>query len=306
MTAPLPTRRAVDPRGELVGAGLSALMAVLFAVVVILGQDLLRGDLPFAVLAVRFAGQSLLLLLVLVVLGRPLVPEPGERLPLMLAATLGYGSESAFFFTALGYGSTAAVTLLFYTYPVFVMLATIVLDRRAPARELFAALGLAVAGSAIVILGGKHVEVETLGIVLALATGVAYTCYLMGTDRFVRRTDPLTAATWLGAGAAFANLVYALAFGAVELPGAGSAPTLLAMAVFSAGAFVAMISGLQLVGAVRNSIIGVMEPLTVAGLAFVFLDEAITWTTAVGGALILVGAVLATLVRTARTPEPNV
>jgi DME family drug/metabolite transporter len=283
-------------------------MAVLFAVVVILGEDVLRGDLPFAVLAIRFAGQTLMLLVVLVVVGRPLVPEPGERLPLMLAATLGYGSESAFFFTALGYGSTAAVTLLFYTYPVFVMLATIVLDRRAPAGELFAALGLAVAGSTIVILGGGRVEVETLGIVLALATGVAYTCYLMATDRFVTRTDPLTAATWLGAGAAVANLIYALAFGTVELPrAAGSAaPTLLAMAVFSAGAFVAMISGLQRVGAVRNAIIGVMEPLTVAVLAFVFLDEAITWSTASGGALILAGAVLATLVRTARTPEPNV
>ena len=306
MTARPSTRRAVDPRGEIVGAGLSALMAVLFAVVVILGEDVLEGDLPFAVLAIRFAGQTLLLLVVLLVLGRPLVPEPGERLPLVLAATLGYGSESAFFFTGLGYGSTAAVTLLFYTYPVFVMLATIVLDRRAPALELFAALGLAVAGSVIVILGGGGTEIETLGIVLALATAAAYTCYLMATDRFVRRTDPLTAATWLGAGAAVANVVYALVFGTVELPDPGSTPTLVAMAIFSAGAFVAMISGLQRVGAVRNAIIGVMEPLTVAVLAFLFLNEAITWSTVVGGALILAGAVIATLVRTARTPEPNV
>ena len=45
------------------------------------------------------------------------------------------------------------------------------------------------------------------------------------------------------------------------------------MIVFSAGAFAAMLAGLQRVGAVRNAIIGVMEPLTVAVLAFVFLDE---------------------------------
>jgi drug/metabolite transporter (DMT)-like permease len=60
------------------------------------------------------------------------------------------------------------------------------------------------------------------------------------------------------------------------------------------------------VGAVRNAIIGVMEPLTVAVLALVFLDEPLTWSTAIGGVLILGGAVIATLVRTTRVTEPLV
>lgn len=304
-SAPL-SRRAVDRRGELLGSGLSALMAVLFAFVVIMGKDVLKGDLPFVVLAIRFAGQTVLLLLVLVLLRRPLLPEPGERLPLVLAATLGYGTESASFFAAVGHGSAAAVTLLFYIYPVLVMLGTIVLDRRAPARELYVALGLALAGSVVVVIGGSDLELETLGIVLALVTAFAYTGYIMATDRFVKRTDPLTAAMWLGAGAAVANFVYGIAFDAFESPPSGSWDTLALMALFSAGAFVAMIGGLQRVGAIRNSIIGVMEPLTVALLAFVFLAEAITWSTATGGVLILVGAVIATTVRTTRTAEPNV
>ena len=67
-----------------------------------------------------------------------------------------------------------------------------------------------------------------------------------------------------------------------------------------------MLAGLQRVGAVRNAIIGVMEPLTVAVLAAVFLDEPITPAVAAGGALILVGAVIASVVRTTRTAEPNV
>jgi drug/metabolite transporter (DMT)-like permease len=78
------------------------------------------------------------------------------------------------------------------------------------------------------------------------------------------------------------------------------------MAVFSAGAFAAMLGGLQLVGAVRNAIIGVMEPLGVAVLAALFIDEPITAPTAIGGLLILGGAVLATLVRTTRVREPDV
>ena len=300
------SRRAVDRRGELTGAGLSGLMAALFAVVVILGKQVQAGELPFVMLAIRFGGQSVLLLGLVVLTQRPLLPAPGERLALAIAGTIGYGSEAAFYFSALNHGSAAAVTLLFYTYPVWVMLATIALDRKGPPGMLFVALGLALGGSALVVLGGGGADITSLGIVLALCTSVAYTAYLIGTDRHVRTTDPLTAAAWLGIGAATANVVYAVAFGAVTFPAASSAWRLALMTVFSAGAFAAMLAGLQRVGAVRNAIIGVMEPLTVAVLAFFFLDEPITAPVAIGGTLILVGAVIASVIRTTRIAEPNV
>lgn len=304
MTDDVTTRRATDPRGELFGSTASATMAILFAFVVIFGKQVAAGNLPFVMLAMRFGGQSILLLIALRLFGRPFLPAKGERLPLVIAGTIGYGSESAFYFSALNHGSAAAVTLLFYLYPVWVMLATIALDRKAPPRALFLALFLALAGSALVVLGGGDAQIEPLGIVLALCTSLAYTGYLIGTDRNVKRTDPLTAAAWLGIGASLANLTYAFAFQAVELPSAGSWWRILGMAVFSAGAFAAMLAGLQLVGAVRNAIIGVLEPLTVAVLAYFFLDEAVTVPIVVGGLLILGGAIVAMLIRTTKTAEP--
>ena len=302
----LSPRRAKDPRGELLGSLASVAMAILFAFVVILGKQVEAGSLPFVMLAIRFGGQSVLLFCVLLVMRRPLLPAKGERLALALAGTIGYGSEAAFYFSALNHGNTAAVTLLFYTYPVWVMLATIGLDRKAPPRALFIALSLAIAGSALVVLGGGGAQIETIGIVLALCTAFTYTAYLVGTDRNVKTTDPLTAATWLGLGAALANVVYAFAFHAVTVPPSDQWWRLVAMMVFSAGAFVAMLVGLQLVGAVRNAIIGVMEPLTVAVLAFAFLDEPVTASVAIGGALILGGAVIAMLIRTTKTAEPPI
>jgi len=302
----LSSRRATDPRGELVGSLSSVAMAVLFAAVVIFGKQVEAGNLPFVMLAIRFGGQSLLLLCALLVFRRPLFPDKGERLPLALAGTIGYGSEAAFYFSAVNHGNTAAITLLFYTYPVWVMLLTIGLDRKAPPRALFVALALALIGSAFVVLGGGSAEIETIGIVLALCTAFTYTAYLVGTDRHVKTTDPLTAATWLGIGAALANVVYSIAFNAVVFPAASDWWRLLGMIVFSAGAFVAMLAGLQLVGAVRNAIIGVLEPLTVAVLAYFFLDEPVTAAVIFGGVLILGGAVLAMLIRTTKTAEPPV
>ncbi|HWL89937.1 MAG TPA: DMT family transporter, partial [Actinomycetota bacterium] len=165
---------------------------------------------------------------------------------------------------------------------------------------------LALGGSAVVIVGGGEVEVAPMGILLALATSFAYTAYLITADRTIKRTDPVTAAAWLGAGAAASNVVFTVAFGVRDFPAASSWPFLLGMAAFSAGAFATMLGGLQLVGAVRNAIIGVMEPLGVAVLAAFFLDEPLTAPTAIGGTLILGGAILATLVRTTRVREPDV
>ena len=285
---------------------MSVAMAMLFAGVVILGSKVQQGGPPFVTLAIRFGGQSVLLLGLALAMRRPGLPAPGERVPLALAGMLGYGTEAALYFSALNHGSAAAITLLFYTYPVWVMLVTIALDRRAPSKPLFAALALAIAGSAIVVLGGGRAQVQPLGIVLALATSLAYTAYLVGTDRHVRRTDPVTAAGWLGAGAATSNVVFALVAGSFAVPAGATPGRLIAIVLVSAGAFASMLAGLQRVGAVRNAIIGVMEPLTVAVLAAIFLGQPVTAIVVTGGVLILVGAAIASVVRTTRTVEPNV
>ena len=301
------TRRAVTRRDELTGAGLTVAMAILFSSVVIFGKAILDGKLPFVILSVRFAGTALVLAALVRLTGRPLLPERGERRGLILAGIFGYGTESAFYFAALNHGSAAAVTLLFYTYPVIVMLVSIAIERRTPARLLVAALLLTIAGGAIVVIGGRSgAEIEPVGILLSMSCATAYSGYLLATDRILKRTNPMTAGLWLAASAAVANVVYAGLFRATELPGVGGWWQLLGMVGFTAAAFVCMLAGLQRIGAVRNAIIGVLEPLAVAVLAFAFLGEAITPSVAVGGTLILVGAVCATLVRTTKVQEPAV
>ena len=299
-------RRSRASSREVTGSLLSVLMGVLFAFVVILGKGLLGGRPPFTLLFFRFGITAVILGVVLVATRGPMMPEPGERLGLILAATLGYGTESALYFSALNHGTAAAVTLLFYTYPVWVMLASIALDRRVPAGRLITALVLAIAGAAVVVVAGSGVDVAAAGIVLALACALAYTGYLIGVDRVVHRTNPLTTAIWLAAGASLANLVFALAFRAWALPaGAHAGLRVFGMGAFTAGAFVCMIASLQRIGAVRNAIIGVLEPLTVAVLAALLLDEPLTVATVAGGTLILSAAVIATLARGRRVVEPD-
>ncbi len=294
-------------RGDLVGAALAVAMSVLFACVVIVGKGLLHGEPPFTLLCLRFGLTAALVAIVAIATGQPLVPEPGERLGLALAGLFGYGTESALYWAGLNHGTAASVTLLFYLYPVWVMLAASMLDRRVPAGAIVLAVGMALAGGAVVIVGGSGIDIEPAGIALALGCSVAYTAYLVATDRIAVRTTAMTTGLWVAAGASIANLTYAVATRSWTLPaGDLAALRVLAMAVFTAGAFICMMSSLRRIGAVRNGIIGVLEPLTVAVLAALFLSEPITAPVVLGGVLILAAGVLATVTGRPRTREPDI
>jgi drug/metabolite transporter (DMT)-like permease len=276
--------------------------------VVLLGKFARRHGLSVeAMLSIRFGLGALLLVAALIALRRPLLAAPGERAGLAILALIGYAVEATFFFTALGHGTVAAVTLLFFTYPVLVTLGTWAIGRGTPARQTLLALGCALVGSAIVVGTGAGLQIETLGVVLALASATTFTGYLIGADAVLRRTNALTSAMWVSAGASIGLFLYASAIGHWRLP-AGSHEwfPLLGMGLASAGAFVCLMEGIQRIGAVRTAIVSALEPLAAATLAWMFLGEDVTWGIALGGTLILVAAVTASLARAATPQEQQI
>src|SRR5205823_438147 len=177
---------------------------------------------------------------------------------------------------------------------------------RGPAGRLVLALLLGAGGTVVVVVGGGGVEIQTVGIVLALCCAVAYSAYLISADRVMKGTNPMTSAMWLAAAAALANLVFAGVFGHEVVPRGSQWWVVIGMSAATVGAFVCMLAGLQRIGAVRNAIIGVLEPPIVALLAWGFLSEPIRLPVAIGGTLILGGASVATLSRRTARTEPNV
>jgi drug/metabolite transporter (DMT)-like permease len=304
----LTTRSSSSTRRETIGGLLIGVSALQFGLVVLLGKFARRHGLSVeAMLSIRFGLGALLLVAALIALRRPLLAAPGERAGLAILALIGYAVEATFFFTALGHGTVAAVTLLFFTYPVLVTLGTWAIGRGTPARQTLLALGCALVGSAIVVGTGAGLQIETLGVVLALASATTFTGYLIGADAVLRRTNALTSAMWVSAGASIGLFLYASAIGHWRLP-AGSHEwfPLLGMGLASAGAFVCLMEGIQRIGAVRTAIVSALEPLAAATLAWMFLGEDVTWGIALGGTLILVAAVTASLARAATPQEQQI
>jgi drug/metabolite transporter (DMT)-like permease len=295
-------------RAGVIGGALVAASSLLFGIVVILGRITADSGLPVAaVLAVRFAGCALLLAAVLVATRRPLVAVEGERAGAVFAGVGGYAVEASFFFAALRHGNAAPVTLLFYTYPVFVTLASWPLGRGAPSAPTIVALALGIGGAGLVVAGSGQLAIATLGVILALCSAVTYTGYILAADRVLRRTQPLTSSLWVSGAACVGLAAFALVTGSLALPTrAADWLAILGMSVATAAAFVCLFAGLQRLGAVRTAIISSTEPLAAALLAVAFLGESVGLSVAIGGVLIVAGAVVASIGVGAAPPEPPI
>jgi drug/metabolite transporter (DMT)-like permease len=287
-------------RTDLIGVAFILLTSLQFGSVVLLGKIATRrGGLPVAsLLAVRFGVAALLLAAALVVLRLPLRPVPGEGWRLAALGMVGYAVEAGMFFASLRHGTAAAVTLLFFTYPVMVALLALATGKGLPGWLLGTSLVSVVLGAAIVAVAGGGVDVDAVGAALALGSAAVISFYLVGAEAVLRRSHSLTGAMWVSASAAVALAAFAVVTGTATWPrGWHQWGPVLGMAAFTAGAFVCLFAGLRRLGVVRTSVLSATEPLTATALAALFLGEDIGVRTVIGGLFILAGAVGASLAR---------
>src|SRR5439155_23470811 len=175
---------------EFVGGALLLATSVLFGAVVVLGKVAGHSGLAVAsLLAFRFAVAAAILAAALIVLRRPLAAAKGEGGRLLALGVAGYAVASGLFFAALPHGTVPAVTLLFFTYPVFVAVIAAASGKGLPGWLLGAALAAAVAGAAVVVIGGGRAAIDPTGVGFALGSALMFSLYLLGADAVLRRTD---------------------------------------------------------------------------------------------------------------------
>lgn len=256
-----------------------------------------HGGRPFELLMIRFGGVAVCLWIWVLIRRRP---RPDTR-SLLFALALGLFQIGASLALLVGFDKAPVglVALLFYVYPmIVVILAHFVYREDLGARRL-AALALGLGG--IVLTVGTPSDVATVGIVLGILAGVSTAGYILG-SRFAMSTNlqsvELTALMVTLPAIAFALSIPlhgwrsppldALPFGlALVITG-----TLIPISLFYAA--------VKLIGPGMASLLATVEPLTVVLLGYVVLDESLTALQLVGGALIVLS--VATLSWPGRRP----
>lgn len=202
-----------------------------------------------------------------------------------------YTAQSQSYFTALMYASSGLVALLLYIYPILVTILALLFGWEKLNRRTLILLAVATAGLAIT-LGGK-LQGQPLGIGLGVLAAAVYAVYILLGNRLTQNTHPLAATLVVLSTAAVGNGAFAISSGSSLPHSVGAWLAIGAIALFSTVlAIAAFLSGIKRIGAAQASIISTLEPVITLVLGVALLQESISVSQLMGGALVLTAVIL--------------
>jgi drug/metabolite transporter (DMT)-like permease len=250
------------------------------------------------IVAFRFIGGGLLLLLVL----RILEPESRLRrkdiLPMAGLGCFGIGAAQTAFTFGISLTSAASTGLVFTTAPVWGMVLGFVLGLERPSWRGVVGVGLCILGVGIVFYGGlTSVEDSLLGDLVILLAAMCVGAYTVFSMPMLERHSSLAVATYPTLFGGPAILILSLPYlGDVEWGSLGLGPwaALVYSAVLAtAFAFAAWQRGISRIGANRVLVYQYLITLTGVTSGIIFFGESLGIEKIVGGAVILIGVYLA-------------
>jgi drug/metabolite transporter (DMT)-like permease len=245
----------------------------------------------------------------------------------MVAAGLGlwYTGNAGTYYAGLETVPASLAGVLVYLYPAIVAVLSIRYATRLSGRRPWIALGIALVG-VVLALGGLDLTnpVPVGGIALILASPLIYAGWIVLSARLAgERTDRLAPESSGGAqvddaAAASALMITATAavfVGAAVVTGRPILPDRIPSAAWPylvaigfAGTFLAIqtfYAGSRRIGAAQAALVSTVEPLIIVSLAWLFLHEMLAPIQLVGGALVILGVLIAqTAERPNGAPEP--
>lgn len=245
------------------------------------------------VLAVRFL-LAAAVFWAIVRVRRPAFPPRRTIVVGLLLGGAGYAAQAGLFFGALTHLDASLTSLLLYTYPAMVFGVSVLTGRDKVTRRSVVALGLALAGAALVLLGGHLGALDGLGVAMALGAAVAYSAYILVADRAVGGTDPFALSALITTGAAVTLAVVSLGTGGPHLGVAAHGWLDVAglVLISTVLAVVCFLLGLRYVGPSTASIVSTVEPVVTVSLAMALFGEHLGPAQVSGGILVLAAVVL--------------
>jgi len=267
------------------------------------------GANTVGVLIVRFTIAAVLMFLIRQFSsGQRVWPQPRLMFDLFLLGAIGYSGAAFFYFTAIENMSTGVSIVIWYIYPVFVVLIGWAVFKTKPKRQTIFSLISAMIG--VAITAGQPGNATTKGVILVLLSSITYTFYTLSGSRAFKKTDLYTGVTFVLTGAATAFWLYWLLAPAstpVLFPQQTSGWIWIgALAIFATVLSTStLFAGLKILGPNTTSVVNTVEPVLNIVAGILFLNEVFSVQQGVG-AVFVVGALVYLGVHETRSQPPAV
>ena len=267
------------------------------------------GANTVGVLIVRFTIAAVLMLLIRQFSsGNRVWPKPRLMFDLFLLGAIGYSGAAFFYFTAIENMSTGVAIVIWYIYPVFVVLIGWAVFKTKPKRQTIFSLVSAMIG--VAITAGQPGNATTKGVILVLLSSLTYTFYTLSGSRAFKKTDLYTGVTIVMTGAATAFWLYWI-LAPASTPVTFPQQTIgwvwiVALAIFSTVLSTStLFAGLKILGPNTTSVVNTVEPVLNIVAGILFLNEMFSLQQGVG-AVFVVGALVYLGVHETRSQPPVV
>ncbi|MEA1915457.1 MAG: DMT family transporter [Campylobacterota bacterium] len=203
-----------------------------------------------------------------------------------------YSAQAFSLFSAIDRIGTSLTSILLYLYPTIVLLLSIFLLKiKIKTDDIFALLLTSI--GAMMVVGLKIQDIDTLGIVFGVSAAVFYSVYILLGDNAMKGLDPILGSTVVISGAAFTYLAYG-AYVGITLPTNTDQWTwTVAIAVISTiVSIVAFFSAQQIIGSIKASMISTFELVVTLMFSFILLHEHMGALQLMGSVSILLAAVI--------------
>lgn len=253
-----------------------------------------HGAEPLGMLSARFTIAAVVLVVLRLVVQRA-VPWPSRRLVAQLLAlgAVGYAVQSSFYFYGVKRLDVSLGTVIFYTYPVMVVLAGWAVFGRRPSRRMAACLAVVVVGAALT--AGQVRSGSWIGVFAMLAAAGWYTAYILASSRITHLAGALTSLTIVMVGASAAHLLMLPVHGeSLPRDATGWAAAAAAAVISTIVAMGFFFAGVARMDAGEAAVLSTIEPVVSIVVGVVALDEEVTAVKIAGAVAVLLGvAVLA-------------
>lgn len=233
---------------------------------------------------------------------------------LMGGKKLTVDGRQFFHLSALGGGGLAATLLLItyaylyipagmtivinFTYPVFVLLAGMLFFKERASSALFTSLLFAIVGIALISSESLSGKIELIGVLLALASGIAYAIYfLAGKNSSYASLDSAVTNFYITGAASVLSFIVAVATKRISIP----TDPFMWLLLFLEAAFGYifglrfLLAGIRILGSAPAAALNTLEPVFASLTSMLVFGETIGLLKGVGIALVLLGALISIL-----------
>lgn len=256
-------------------------------------------------LALRFLVAGVALWFYFLIFNRDAIRIGRKEMAVCAALGLaGYGIYATLLFKAFETIPSFVVSLLFFSYPFFVMLLDWMITRERPDTQHWAGALMILCGTAVGVIGSLA-GYSVMGLLLAMGGAAWYAVYVVATRSLLRNLKPQTVGLYV---ISFAALGFWLMGGPVasRLHQVSSGAWIVVVAIGLVSTVMALLSfysGLDKLGSAEASQIGTFELIINFSLAAFVLGEHLSLASVLGAIVILIGIVMGQ-VKPVRQPAP--